>query len=309
MDTRLHTLARHAALSTIFLSGAYVSSAYAEEYSKAYSVTGPADVRVHADNGSVRVTTSETGQVEFHVSYDESDWESSAAPQIDSRQSGKVVELTALIPGPGRRWFGFGKRRLSIEVRMPAKGDLSINTTNGAIDVSSLSGNIVLRSSNGAVRAAQAAGTVDIGSTNGRVEVNAVKGTLKAVTSNGAITATGLDGKCDIETQNGGVDVAGRFDSLEIHTLNGAVAARAESGSTLSPAWHISTTNASVILSVPRDLKANLDAGTTTGHIELDLPVTVQGYQSGTQLRGALNGGGPDMSVHTTNGGIHLSGA
>jgi DUF4097 and DUF4098 domain-containing protein YvlB len=308
MDTRLHTLARHAALSTIILSAGYVSGAYAEEYSKAYSLTGPADVRVHADNGSVRVTTSETSQVEFHVSYDKSDWESSAAPQIDSRQSGKVVELTALIPGPGLRWFGFGKRRLSIEVRMPAKGDLSIDTSNGAIDVSYLSGNIVLRSSNGAIRAAQLAGTVDIGSTNGRLELNAVKGTLKAVTSNGAITAIGLDGKCDVETQNGGVDVAGRFDSLAIHTQNGAVTARAESGSGLSSVWDISTTNNSVNLSVPRDLKANLDAGATNGHIELDLPVTVQGYQSRTQIRGALNGGGPEMSVHTTNGGIHLSG-
>jgi hypothetical protein len=307
MDTRRHTLGRHAALSTILLSGAYVSSAYAEEYSKAYSLTGPADVRVHADDGSVHVTTSETGQVEFLVTYDKSDWGSSAAPQIDSRQSGKVVELTALMPERG--WFGFGQRRLSIEVRIPTKGDLSINTTNGAIDVSSLSGNIVLRSSNGALRATQLAGTVDMGTTNGRIELNTVKGTLKAVTSNGAITATGLDGKCDLETQNGRVDVAGRFDSLEIHALNGAVAARAESGSTLSPAWNISTTNASVNLSVPRDLKANLDAGTTNGHIKLDLPVAVQGYQSGTQIRGALNGGGPDMSVRTTNGGIHLSGA
>jgi len=102
--------------------------------------------------------------------------------------------------------------------------------------------------------------------------------------------------------------VAGRFDSLDISSGNGAVVARADSGSRMSSAWNIQTTNAAVNLSLPADIKANVNAGTTNGRIVVDLPHESRGDSSRTEVHTALNGGGPDLSVRTTNGSIHLSG-
>jgi DUF4097 and DUF4098 domain-containing protein YvlB len=57
---------------------------------------------------------------------------------------------------------------------------------------------------------------------------------------------------------------------------------------------------------VPATFRANLDASTTNGSIRSDLPVTVSGQINRRSLRGALNGGGPELELETTNGSIQI---
>ncbi len=307
MSTYSSNLTRLGLCCAILLTGGFAACANAEEYVKSYSVGGRANVHVHAQYGAVSVTTSDDTKVEFDVRYDKRDW-ASALP-IDSRQDGNVVELTALLdPQSWWGWGHFSNRRLSIEVRMPKNADLQLETSNGAVDVSSLNGNISIHTSNGRIRAEQLSGMIDVGSSNAEITLDSLTGTVKVRTSNGAISATHLDGKCELSTSNSWIQATGRFESLDITSNNGGVVARAESGSRMSAGWNIRTTNAGVDLSLPTDLKANLDAGTSNGGVALDLPVTMQGYQSGTQLRGVLNGGGPELSVHTSNGRIRVRG-
>jgi len=278
-----------------------------EQYARSYSVSDRPDVHVRASFGFVRVTTSDSNKVEFDVKYDKTDVASELP--IESRQDGNHVELTALVDQ--HTWWGWGhwgNHRLNIEVRMPKNANLQVETSNGRVEVASLNGNISLRTSNGEIKAEQLSGVIDLGSSNGALNLSAVKGTLKARTSNGAITATALDGKCDLSTMNGRLQAAGRFESLALSTGNGAIVARAESGSRMSSDWTIHTSNAAVDLTVPSDFKATLDAQTSNASITLDLPVTLQGYDSKRQIHGALNGGGPELSIHTSNGAIHVRG-
>ncbi len=151
-------------------------------------------------------------------------------------------------------------------------------------------------------------GTIDIGSSNGGLNLERLKGSVKVHTSNGAINATGVDGMCELGTSNGRIYATGRFDTLNISSSNGGVVARAEAGSKMTSGWTIVSSNASIELSVPPDLKADLNASTSNGGITLDLPVTVQGYQSRSQVAGKLNGGGAELSHHTSNAGLHLKG-
>jgi DUF4097 and DUF4098 domain-containing protein YvlB len=310
MNARSSNIFTHCVPFAILLTTGFVGCANAEEYTKSYTVSGRANVRVHADNGGVHVTPSDDNKVGFEVTYDKSAWGSGsdAGPKIDSRQDGNTVELTALTPE--HSWFGFfsGNRSLKIEVHMPRNADLDVETSNGGVDVSSVNGNITIHTSNGGIRAEQLSGTIVLGSSNGGMTLDSLKGALKAHTSNGAINATSLECKCDFGTSNGAVRVAGRFESLDITTGNGRVEARAEAGSSVSSPWSIRTSNSGVDLSLPTGLKANLDASTTNGGITLNLPVQVQGYQSGTEIHGTLQGGGPEISIHTTNGGIAVRG-
>jgi DUF4097 and DUF4098 domain-containing protein YvlB len=95
---------------------------------------------------------------------------------------------------------------------------------------------------------------------------------------------------------------------LDLTSTNGPVVARAERGSTMSADWGIHTTNGGIELELPSDLKANLKIETTNGRIKLDLPVMTQGFEGRGRLHGTLNGGGPDLSLSTTNAGIHVLG-
>jgi hypothetical protein len=293
----------------ILVAAGFASSANAEQYLKSYTVTGHPDVHVQADNGGVHIGSSNGSTVEFSVKYDKSDWgdDSNAGPQIDSKQNGNRVELTALT-GP-HAWFGFTHNRwLSIEIHMPKDSDLQVETSNGAIDVSSLNGKLSVHSSNGGIKASDLSGTIDIGSSNGGIDLESLKGTMNVSTTNGGIKGNNLDGRCGLSTTNGSVRVAGRFDGLDISSGNGSVVARAETGSKMSAGWRIRTTNAGVDLSLPTNLQANVDASTSNGSVTVDLPKDIDGSHSKTELRGAMNGGGPEMTIHTTNGGIHIRG-
>lgn len=301
----------------VLLCAALAGRARAEEYSKTYAVSSRANVQVDAQWGAVRVTTSPGSNVEFHVMYDKGDWAS--APPIESRQDGNVVALRALAEEDSNGhswwtswgWWGWGSyhnHRLMIDVRMPRDADLQLQTTNGAIDVSSVSGAISIHTRNGRVSAHQLSGTIDIGSTNGGIELDTLQGTLSVHTTNGHISANRLDGRCAMSTTNGGLQVAGRFEALDVSSTNGGVMARAESGSRMASSWSIRTTNGRVDLALPADLKADLNVNTNNGRIRLDLPVVLQGYEDRGMLRGTLNGGGPEMIVRTTNAGIHVGG-
>lgn len=278
-----------------------VSSASAEEYTKSYTIAGRASVHVNADNAGVSISTSDAPKVQFSVQYE--GW-GNDAPKIESRQDGNLAELT--VRTPSSWWPQFGRRELGIEVHMPKNGDLNVETSNGAIEVTAVDGNVVIHTTNGSVRLQQITGTVDVGSTNGTIALDAVKGNVKAGTTNGTLRAEGVDGRCDLSTTNGHVEVSGRFDALNIGSGNGSVVARADAGSTVASAWRIHTTNSSVNLAIPKSLKANLSAGTTNGRITLEFPN--ENTDGGTEVRTALNGGGPEVSVHTTNGPIHLRG-
>jgi hypothetical protein len=315
MKTSTHCTSRVriAAFCTVALTVGFTARAAAEDYIKSYPIARRAHVEVRAENATVRVTTSDSSQVAFDVTYDPRDW-SGQTPPISSRQSGDNVTLTVV---PERHewwdwgfwnWGHYARQRLTVEVHMPKNADLQLQTSNGAVDVASLNGDIGIHTSNGQIRAEQLSGTMDIGSSNGAIALETLKGTLEVHTSNGAISATGVDGKCGLYTSNGRIQVTGRFDSLDISSSNGPVTALAESGSHMSSGWTIRTSNSRIDLSIPTDLKATLNASTSNGGITVELPVTVQGFQSRSRLAGTLNGGGPELSISTSNGGMWIRG-
>ena len=104
------------------LLAASAVAARAEEVTKSFAVTGRANVRVDTNDGSVRVTSGDSKQVEFRVEYQ--GYELGKNLRVDSRQSGDKVELTARVTG---RWgfsLGHNSRHLHIEVHMPREADL-----------------------------------------------------------------------------------------------------------------------------------------------------------------------------------------
>jgi len=166
------------------------------------------------------------------------------------------------------------------------------SSSDGSIDVTSVNGNITVHTNDGAVKAAQLAGKIDLATNDGTITVDALKGQIRLHSGDGTISGGSLDGKCEASTKDGQIHLAGRFDALNLRSSDGAVSASAASGSKMSTDWQIQTSDGSVEVALPTDLRANLDASTGDGHISIGLPVTVQGDLSKTHVQGTLNGGG-----------------
>ncbi len=130
--------------------------------------------------------------------------------------------------------------------------------------------------------------TLRLSNTNGEIEITDMTGEIRLDTTNGSVKASGLSGPTHASTTNGAV-------SLDFASI---------------PAEGVSaeTTNGGVVVRIPKDAKARINARVSNGGIETDGLALAITEQSRRRLDATLNGGGGDIRLETTNGGITIRG-
>jgi len=290
---------------TFLAAAVLMPPAQAEEWNKAYTISGRAQVRVETNDGAVRIATGTSKQVEFRVIYD--GYELNKNLHIDSRQDGDSVQLNARVSGHWGFSWGRGRRGPRIEVSMPKDADLQIDTGDGSVEAQPLSGHVKIHTGDGSVLVQAIDGNVDIDTGDGSITLEGAKGDIRLQTGDGHIEARNLDGRVDANSGDGHIKIDGRLDALNVKTGDGSIDARVEPGSKLTGGWTIRTGDGSVDMVLPADLQANIDASTNDGHISLGIPLTVEGTFSNSQIHGKMNGGGQPLTIHTGDGSIRLS--
>jgi hypothetical protein len=293
------------ACATLLAAATLVPGAGAEEWTKSYTISGRAQVRVDTNDGAVRISTGDSKQVAFRVIYE--GYELNKTLHIDSRQDGDSVQLNARVTGHWGFSWGRGRRGPRIEVNMPKDADLQIDTGDGSVEAQPIRGHVKIHTGDGSVRVQAIDGDVDIDTGDGSITVEGAKGDIRLHTGDGHIDARNLDGRVDANSGDGHIKIDGRMDALNVKTGDGSIDARVEPGSKLTGGWSIHTGDGSVDLVLPADLQANIDASTNDGHISLGIPVTVEGTFSNSQIHGKMNGGGQSLTIHTGDGSIRLS--
>jgi DUF4097 and DUF4098 domain-containing protein YvlB len=124
------------------------------------------------------------------------------------------------------------------------------------------------------------------------------------MTTNGRVHCLNLDSVVQAATTNGDVEVS-TSEWASARTTNGGV--RVSMGNAKwSGDLEVKTTNGSVDVTLPASAEFKVDAATTNGGIQTDFPITVQGRFGPKSLTGTVGGGGRELDVKTTNGGIAL---
>jgi hypothetical protein len=127
---------------------------------------------------------------------------------------------------------------------------------------------------------------------------------LNAMTTNGRVHCLNLDSVVEAATTNGDVEVS-TSEWASAKTTNGGV--RVSMGNAKwSGELELMTTNGSVDVTLPGSAEFHVRADTTNGGIKSDFPITVQGSFGPKNLSGTVGGGGRELKVATTNGGIEL---
>jgi hypothetical protein len=128
---------------------------------------------------------------------------------------------------------------------------------------------------------------VNVTNTNGQVSVAGIGGKVVAHTTNGGVRGTALTGGVDARSTNGGVSI--------------------EMASVGPDRISLETTNGGVTLMLPEQAKATVSASCTNGGISVgSLDNFEVSEKSRRHLEGRLNGGGTEIELQTTNGGIRL---
>src|SRR5262245_45577545 len=258
----------------------------ADEWKHEYSLTGRPSVVLRASDAHIQVGTGSQAGVAVRVTT--SGWRIRPGEVVvEDRSEGDRVEIEVHEPMVHFS-LGIEHRRILVEVTVPAAADLDAKTSDGAIELPALQGTVRARTSDGAISLEGAKGTFVLSSSDGRIVARGVDGALDARTSDGAITADG------------------RFDALRLATSDGHIDADVEPGSRMETDWSASTSDGSIVLRLPADFAANLEAHVGDGHIDVDFPITTQGRFGNHDLRATLHGGGPLLSLRTGDGSIRI---
>lgn len=256
-----------------------------------YPVVGRANVRVISDDGNVHVQTQpDAKQVSIRVTYSVKKWGlviGQRRPSVKFENVNDVITVTTRQPG-NISVLGAIVENYDIYVTMPVAADLSVRTGDGSVNCDAVKG------------------VVRIQTGDGHITVHDLSGVISLDSGDGSVKADGLDGKLRARTGDGHMTLVGRFDGLAVRTGDGRVEVSAAAGSHLSENWSIESGDGSLSLRIPIDLKAFLDVRTGDGRINVSLPIPEKGRQRGHTLRGELNGGGPILTMRTTDGSVSL---
>lgn len=124
-------------------------------------------------------------------------------------------------------------------------------------------------------------------------------------TVNGTLRVSGLENVEDLHNVNGNIEVFESGGNIHAHTTNGNVHLELahipeKSGATAE------TTNGSLVVAVPSELQADVEARCLNGNFYSELPITMESTQRPREMRGKLGHGGVPIHLRTVNGGIRL---
>jgi len=266
---------------------------YVEREEKHFSTSGKADVTLATFDGSIEVRPWDKPEVQVIVEKRARDKAMADEMDVHTEQNGDhiVVEVKARKGDHHGMDFGWTfSRSAKLIVSMPASGDLVAKSGDGSIDVERITGRVEMRSGDGSIRAH------DIG------------GDVTAHSGDGSIRIDGVNGALNVDTGDGSIALAGKLSSVRARSGDGSVTIRAETGSTSSADWDISTGDGSVTLELPDGFGAQIDAHTGDGGIRMhDISVSnVSGEIRRNSVRGQIGSGGRLVRVRTGDGSITL---
>ena len=122
---------------------------------------------------------------------------------------------------------------------------------------------------------------------------------------NGTLRLMDVDGIGDLHTVNGNIEIFEGGGDVHAHTTNGNVYLELKHPGDARGTF-AETTNGSVMLAIPTDLQADLEARCMNGNFSTELPMMMKGAAQPRVLRGKLGHGGIPIHLGTVNGTIRV---
>lgn len=206
-------------------------------------------VVVDTRNGRIDVVAEERPDVSIEAtltcggaSHKEADERLAAtALSCEVDQAGNLV-VKPVFPGGPRNGDG-----ASIWIRLPGAAGGNLRTSNGPVTSRGLSGELTIDTSNGRIEIVQHGGSARLDTSNGSIVARKVAGSLWADTSNGGVRVEEVAGPITVDTSNGSIvaELDGTHAGpLDLDTSNGSITVRV--GGAFTGAVHLSTSNGGI---------------------------------------------------------------
>lgn len=300
-------LALVAAAAVLFATTTAFASTPQGTFDRTLQVNGPVDLEVLTRSGDVTIRAGGSGSVQIHGKIFVGDHWLFGDRQTDVhgieqnppiRQEGNSIHIDYV-----------NERNISIDYEITVPADTSIRTHSGSGDVTieGTHGNAELQTGSGDVKMRNVSGEIRLQTGSGDVRAHEISGSVQGGTGSGDIELEET-GPGDVELHAGSGDINARGVQGGFHAESGSGDITVQG--TQSSAWEIRTGSGNVRVKLPENAAFDADISTSSGSVDVGPPIemTVQGRvgESHKHIQGKARGGGPQLSVHTGSGDIHI---
>ena len=162
-------------------------------------------------------------------------------------------------------------------------GPTKISNSNGNVTATDLRSDLTVDTRFGLLRAERIRGSLDADNANGGVSASEIGGSARVRTSFASVFLRGVGGAVTVENENGSIGVSGLRGACNDISLQPSVA--------------------SIKLGIPPTGGYSVDARTSFGSINTEIPILVT-HKSENALVGTINNGGCRMTLVDNNGNI-----
>jgi len=295
-------------LAIVFVAVSFTGAvAGQKKFNKTFQVTPGGKLTVDTNIGSLHVVGTSDNTVSVIADIEGSD-KAIASFEVTAEQKGNEV----IVHGKDNRhglwpWdWAFG-RSLQVEftIQVPKKFMLQLNTSGGGVRVNSIEGSITGSTSGGNIGMSEIKGELEFSTSGGDVIVERSSGIIRTTTSGGNISATELTGIIEMNTSGGNVRMSAMEGSIKTKTMGGSIFINVRGE---NKGVYAETMGGSIMLEVPKNFAASIEANTFGGRVRCDLLITTTGKLENNKIIGTINGGGALISAQTMGGNIWIKG-
>ncbi len=290
------------------LAGAVVLKA-GETETKSFKVGSGGTLTLDSERGSIEIVARGRKEVTVEVTkklplgwFGDQDDLNEFTVEYD--QSGDNVNITGRFLG-SHGWGDHNRRlRVHYKVFVPKKYNLDLETSGGSITVSDLEGKVDVRTSGGSLDLGDIDGPVNARTSGGSISLSGSTGQAELQTSGGGITVGQVDASLEARTSGGSIHVKEVKGAVELKSSGGSITAQLAEQPEQD--CKLETSGGNITVYLAKNVAVNIDASTSGGSVWSDVSITTKGRIRSGRLRGTINGGGPQLYLHTSGGSIKI---
>lgn len=181
------------------------------------------------------------------------------------------------------------------------EGDIKGRTDGGGVNLSNCAPKIDITAAGGDVVAMNCSGNIKLNTGSGDINLSRLKGIVDATTTAGNIQSDEVDGTFNITTSSGNINLKRLTCNLQATATRGNVMAellKACKGIKIN----VTEGDADIRLAAKRGFDISIEARKVTA----DMPNKFSGSNDGVKIKGAVYGGGTPVEVHAAAGEVKL---
>jgi DUF4097 and DUF4098 domain-containing protein YvlB len=192
---------------------------------------------------------------------------------------------------------------ISYEIVVPADTRVLANSGSGTVMILDIDAPSQAGTGSGSIKLKNIGGDATAKTGSGTITADSIAGAFEGRTGSGSIRFSQVaPGDVVVSSGSGSIKLKGVVGALRAGTGSGSIEVDGQQAGD----WKLNSGSGSITVRLPDDASFDLNAESNSGGVRVAEHFSVEGKVSRKHVKGAVNGGGPELRIDTGSGSIRV---